>query len=271
MALVRAEIAIIGGSGVYSLDVLGKARKLTLKTPYGGVPEVWVGELGGRKVAFLARHGRGHAFPPHLVNYRANLWALKKLGVQRVLATTASGSLNPRMKPGEFALLEQFLDFTKHRPMTFYEGGKLGVAHVDVTNPYCPELRGVLRRVASKLGLKLHPRATYACTEGPRFETAAEIKAFKLLGCDLVGMTNVPECVLARELELCYAAVAVVTNFAAGISRRKLTHAEVAELMGERAEKVKELFTAAIPEIPAERSCPCSRALEGAVVKVHSS
>ena len=271
MVPMRAEIAVIGGSGVYSLDVLKHTRKIALRTPYGRVPEVLVGELGGRRVAFLARHGKGHAFPPHLVNYRANLWALKKLGVQRVLATTASGSLNPRMKPGEFALLEQFLDFTKHRPMTFYEGGKTGVAHVDVTNPYCPELRRILTRVARRLGLKLHPRATYACTEGPRFETAAEIKAFKLLGCDLVGMTNVPECVLARELELCYAAVAIITNFAAGISRRKLTHSEVAELMDKRIGKIKELFVAAIPEIPAERSCPCSRALEGAVVKVHSS
>jgi 5'-methylthioadenosine phosphorylase len=265
---MRAEIAIIGGSGVYALDLLEDTKRTAMSTPYGKSPEILVGKLAGRRVAFLPRHGKGHTAPPHLVNYRANLWALKKLGVERVLATTASGSLNPRMKPGELVLLDQFVDFTKRRPMTFYEGGKGGVVHVDVTNPYCPELRDTLIRTAKKLRFKLHPRATYCCSEGPRFETAAEIKVMRHLGCDLVGMTNVPECVLARELEICYAAIAVVTNFAAGISRSKLTHAEVAELMAANIERVKSLMFTAIPSIPERRSCPCGRALEGAIVKV---
>ncbi len=265
---MRAEIAIIGGSGLYALDLLEGAREVTLETPYGRPPELVVGRLGGREVAFMPRHGRGHTVPPHLVNYRANLWALRELGVTRVLATTASGSMNRRMRPGELALLHQFVDFTKQRAMTFYEGGEKGVVHVDVTEPYCPELRRSLLEAAKELKLKLHPRATYACTEGPRFETAAEIRAMRRLGCDLVGMTNVPECVLARELELCYAAVAVITNFAAGISRGKLTHAEVAELMAASAGRVKALLAEAVARIPEKRSCGCGRALEGAVVKV---
>jgi 5'-methylthioadenosine phosphorylase len=171
------------------------------------------------------------------------------------------------MRPGELVLLDQFIDFTKRRSMTFYEGGKGKVVHVDVTQPYCPELRGILSRMSRGLKLKLHPRATYGCTEGPRFETAAEIKALRKLGCDLVGMTNVPECVLARELELCYAAVAVVSNFAAGISKVKLTHAEVAEVMKKNIARVQKLIFAAVPKIPEKRSCLCGKALEGAVVK----
>jgi len=264
---LRAEVAIIGGSGFYALDLLEGAKEMVIDTPYGRSPEIVVGEVAGRGVAFMPRHGRKHTVPPHLINFRANLWALRELGVARVLATTASGSLNPRMRPGDLVLLDQFIDFTKRRQQTFYEGGEGGVVHVDVSEPYCPELRGVLRKAAKAMKLKLHPRATYGCTEGPRFETPAEIRAMRRMGCDLVGMTNVPECVLARELELCYAAIAVVTNFAAGLAGEKLTHAEVVELMGERMPAVKGLMREAIPKIPSRRACGCARALEGAVVK----
>lgn len=266
--LLRAEIAVIGGSGVYALDYLTDVQTTVVSTPYGKSPEIVLGKLANRNVAFLPRHGKKHTAPPHLVNYRANLWALRELGVKRVLATTASGSLRSRMRPGDLVLLDQFVDFTKRRPMTFYEGGKGGVVHVDVTEPYCPELRKILRETARALKIKLHPRATYGCTEGPRFETAAEIQALRRLGCDLVGMTNVPECILARELELCYAAIAVVTNFAAGISKTKLTHEEVAELMAKNIERVKSLIFTAVPQIPEARGCKCAEALKGAIVKV---
>lgn len=248
--------------------VFEKAKAAVVGTPYGDSPEFIVGKFRGREVVFLPRHGKGHTTPPHLVNYRANLWTLRKLGVRRVLATTACGTINPMMRPGDLALLAQFIDFTKCRPQTFYEGGKDGVAHVDVTEPYCPELRGILVDTAKKLGLGLHPGAIYACTEGPRFETAAEIKALQKLGSDLVGMTNVPECVLARELEMCYAAVGIVTNFAAGISRTKLTHADVMHLMKGSVGSVQKLLLEVISKIPKRRSCPCGHALEGAVVKV---
>jgi 5'-methylthioadenosine phosphorylase len=266
--LLRAEIAVIGGSGVYALDYLTDVQTTVVSTPYGKSPEIVLGKLANRNVAFLPRHGKKHTAPPHLVNYRANLWALRELGVKRVLATTASGSLRSRMRPGDLVLLDQFVDFTKRRPMTFYEGGKGGVVHVDVTEPYCPELRRILRETARALKIKLHPRATYGCMEGPRFETAAEIQALRRLGCDLVGMTNVPECILARELELCYAAIAVVTNFAAGISKTKLTHEEVAELMAKNIERVKSLIFTAVPQIPEARGCKCAEALKGAIVKV---
>lgn len=265
---VKAEIAVIGGSGLYDLDPIQDINQVVVDTPYGKSPEILIGKLMGRRVCFLPRHGKGHTSPPHLINYRANLWALHKLGVKRILATTATGSLNPRFRPGELVLLDQFLDFTKGRPATFYEGGKQGVVHVDVTEPYCPELREVLIKTASRLKLKLHPRGTYFCSEGPRFETAAEIKMVRRLGGDLVGMTNVPECVLARELEVCYSAISVVTNFAAGISETKLTHSEVAELMAKNIQRVKKLIFSAIPEIPKRRGCPCATALEGARVSV---
>jgi len=263
---MRVEVGVIGGTGLYRLGVSG-GRWRGVRTPYGRV-EVLVGDLGSRRVAFLPRHGRRHEAPPHLVNYRANLWALRSLGVKRILAVSACGSLNPRMRPGGLVLLDQFLDFTKGRPATFYTGGGKGVVHVDLTEPYCPELRRILQEAAKEEGIRLHPRGTYVCTEGPRFETAAEIRAFRRLGGDLVGMTNVPECVLARELEMCYAAVGLVTNFAAGLAGTKLTHTEVAERMGEGTKTIARLFLSSLPRIPPRRSCPCSRALEGAVVKV---
>ncbi len=262
----EVEVGVIGGTGFYQLG-LSEGRWRRVRTPYGEA-EVLVGVLGPKRVAFLPRHGRKHEAPPHRVNYRANLWALHSLGVRRILAVSACGSLQPRMKPGELVLLDQFLDFTKGRISTFHGGGKEGVVHVDLTEPYCPELRAALRAAAKAEGLKLHPRGTYVCTEGPRFETAAEIRAFRRLGADLVGMTNVPECVLARELEVCYAAVGLVTNFAAGLAGTRLTHTEVAERMGKGLETIGRLFRSSLSKIPRERSCPCSRALEGAVVKV---
>jgi 5'-methylthioadenosine phosphorylase len=242
------------------------AKSMSVSTPYGKASGIVAGLLKGRRLVFIPRHGRGHTIPPHLINYRANIWAIKKLGVKRILGTTASGSMNPKMRPGELAILTQFIDFTKCRPLTFYEGGKSKVVHVDVSDPYCPELRKVLYEGAERLGLKIHREATYVCTEGPRFETSAEIRAFKRLGADLVGMTNVPECVLARELEMCYACLGIVTNFAAGISREKLSHANVIKLMNENVKKVQDLILEAVSRIPEKRSCSCSGALDGAVM-----
>jgi 5'-methylthioadenosine phosphorylase len=265
---LSAEIAIIGGSGLYSIAEFEKARTTVVKTPYGNSPELLLGKLRGREVVFLPRHGKGHRIPPHLVNYRANLWALHKLGVKRVFATGSCGSTNLRMRPGELAVLSQFIDFTKCRPQTFYEGGKGDVVHVEVTEPYCPELREILIKTAGKLDLKVHPRAVYACTEGPRFETAAEIRALRMLGSDLVGMSNVPECVLARELEMCYATLGIITNFAAGISKKKLTYTEVAKIIEGSTGHVQKLILEAVSQVPKRRSCPCGRALEGAVVRV---
>lgn len=261
---MEAEIAIIGGSGVYTLSMLKGAEKVTVKTPYGRDPDVVIGELAGRKVAFISRHGKGHSVPPHLVNYRANIWALHKLGVKRIIATTATGTLNPKIVPGDLTLLTQFVDFTKVRAPTFYEGsGNGGVVHVDMTEPYCAELRGVISKAAKKMGIKLHPKSTYACMEGPRFETAAEIKALQTLGCDIVGMTNVPECVLAREIQICYATIGVITNWAAGMTKEMLSHAAVLRLMEQNIDRTRRLIIEAVEKIPEERGCNCAAALEG--------
>jgi 5'-methylthioadenosine phosphorylase len=267
-SFMRAEIAIIGGSGIYSMAMVQRVRKAVIKTPYGRSPELVVGELEGKRVVFIPRHGEKHEVPPHRINYRANLWALGRLGVTRVLATTASGTLNPRIRPGDLALLTQFLDFTKSRPLTFHEGGRRGVVHVDMTEPYCPELRVVISDAARGLGIKLHRDATYACMEGPRFETSAEIRALRKLGSDLVGMTNIPECVLARELGMCYAAIGIITNYAAGISRKTLSHAAVLELMKRNAPRTKSLLVRAIRKIPEKRKCFCAKAAEVGRVRV---
>lgn len=262
------RIAIIGGSGVYDPKLLENIREETVETPYGSV-KVKIGTYKGEEIAFLPRHGEKHSVPPHKINYHANIWALHELGVERILSTSAVGSLNLDMKPGDFVVLDQLMDFTKTRHYTFYDGedsphDRKFVAHVDFTDPYCPELRNALITAAKELGFAYHPTGTYACMEGPRFETRAEIRALKILGADVVGMTQCPEAALARELEMCYASVAIVTNYAAGISREKLTHTEVVELMAQKSEEIKLLLMKAVEHIPKERRCPCKDALKGA-------
>lgn len=254
------KIAIIGGTGLYDPRILENVREETVITPYGEV-SFKTGEFAGKGVAFIPRHGSKHSIPPHLINYRANTWAMKKIGVASIIATTAVGSLNEDMKPGDFVIADQFLDFTKNRINTFYDGGERGVAHVDITQPYCPSLRRVLAAAGKEAGIAVHEQGTYVCAEGPRFETAAEIKAFALLGGDLVGMTNVPECVLAREAEMCYSTVSMVTNFAAGISPLPLTHGEVLETMRANGDNIKKLIMTAIAALDPDADCPCRHAL----------
>ncbi len=254
------KIAIIGGTGVYDPKILTGISGETVRTDYGAI-RVQVGSYRGVPVAFLPRHGEDHAVPPHRVNYRGNIMALKKLGVERILATGAVGSLNLEMRPGEFILVDQFIDFTRNRVQTFFEEGEKGVVHIDMTEPYCSELRKAIIGAAGALDMPVKTRGTYVCTEGPRFETPAEIKMYSQLGGDLVGMTSVPEVVLAREAEICYATVAMVTNFAAGISPTPLTHAEVLEAMRQNNENLKKLMMKTIELMPAERSCDCQNAL----------
>ncbi|MCL4426557.1 MAG: S-methyl-5'-thioadenosine phosphorylase [Firmicutes bacterium] len=250
------RIAIIGGTGVYDPRILSDIREERVATPYGEV-SCKIGRYKGEEVLFLARHGEKHSVPPHLVNYQANIWALKKVGITRIIATAAVGSLNPDLRPGDFVFTDQFIDFTHARPFTFFEGGERGVVHTDFTEPYCPEIRGAMEQRASTLGIRYHNRGTYLCTEGPRYETPAEIKAFARLGADLVGMTNVPEVVLAHEAGICYGLVAMVTNFASGISPTPLTHEEVLEVMAENGEKLKALAMGIIESLPVTRTCHC--------------
>jgi 5'-methylthioadenosine phosphorylase len=253
-------ISIIGGTGLYDPKMLANSREAEVITPYGSV-QYKSGEFDGQAVAFIPRHGSKHSIPPHLINYRANIWAMKKIGVTHIISTTAVGSLNLAMGPGAFVLVDQFIDFTKSRSSTFFDGGERGVAHVDVSHPYCGELRRILIAAAKELGIQVHGAGTYVCTEGPRFETPAEIKAFAQMGGDVVGMTNVPEVVLAREAEMCYATVSMVTNFAAGISPHLLTHGEVLDTMQANTENIKQLVMAAIRGIDLGKDCVCQHAL----------
>ncbi len=246
-------VGVVGGSGIYDPSRLEGSAEETVQTPYGPV-QVTTGFLEGGKVAFLARHGRAHSIPPHRVNYRANVWALRELGVSRVLATAAVGSLNPAFRPGEFVLPDQFLDFTRSRPGTFFDNE---VVHTDFTQPYCPALRAALEGAAGEMGISLVNGGCYVGTEGPRFETPAEIAAYRKLGGDLVGMTGLPEVVLARELGLCYAAVAVVTNFAAGISPTSLSHQEVLDLMATQTGRVLDLLLKTAAGLPVDKKCRC--------------
>ena len=254
-------IAVIGGTGVYDPKMLSRIEMLEVDTPYGQVT-CQSGEYAGKMVAFIPRHGSSHSIPPHLINYRANLWALKKIGVRKILATTAVGSLDRQYKPGDFLFPDQFLDFTKSREVTFYTGGERGVVHVDVTAPYCPELSRHISASAAKLNLSSHRGGCYVCTEGPRFETAAEVRAFRQIGGDVVGMTGVPEAVLAREAEMCYTTVSMVTNFAAGISKELLTHREVFETMQQNSENIRKLLAEAIEAIDPLSDCACHHALQ---------
>lgn len=260
--------AIIGGTGIYNPDALENRREVMQQTKYG-VVAVTVGTYKGVELAFIPRHGAKHSVPPHLINYRANILALYKLGVRNILATAAVGSLNYDFKPGHFVLVDQFLDFTKSRCSTFYEGGESGVVHCDMTVPYCSRLRDAIMEAANNLQYQVSNGGVYVCTEGPRFETAAEISVYKLLGGDVVGMTSVPEVCLARELGICYATVATITNFAAGISPNILTHSEVYEVMKNNTATVRKLLLESTLLIAKqEQECDCRRILDEIEVKL---
>ncbi len=256
--------AVIGGSGVYDPSLLDNVRDEIVKTTYGEA-KVAIGEYKGREVAFMSRHGSGHSVPPSKINYRANIQALKNLGVEYIISTSAVGSLQPDVAPGNFVIVDQFLDFTKVRESTFFDGGERGVAHVDVTKPYCPSLSKQIIDLSKEMKLPHLEAGTYVCCEGPRYESSAEVKLYQTFGGTVVGMTNVPECVLVRESEICYQTICIVTNFAAGISPTKLTHKEVVELMAERIEPLKKLVFGVLEGLSdGERDCSCATALQGA-------
>lgn len=250
------KIAIIGGTGVYDPSLLDHITEVKRETPYGRISAV-EGEYHGKTVLFMNRHGAGHSIPPHKINYRANIWGLKELGAERILATAAVGSLNRDMAPGNFVFPDQYLEFVKDRPATFFDGGEMGVVHTDMTEPYCPHIRDAFMKAANAISHTAHNGGTYVCTEGPRFETPAEIKMFARLGGDLVGMTAYPEVALARELGLCYGTVAMVTNYAAGISENHLTHEEVLDMMAQLSADIKDLLLHTIDALDDVRSCAC--------------
>ncbi|HVP27450.1 MAG TPA: S-methyl-5'-thioadenosine phosphorylase [Candidatus Bathyarchaeia archaeon] len=263
--MTKADIGIIGGSGFY--DLLEKPKCYSLKTSYGCPSDnVEVGKLCGRKVAFLPRHGKHHSVNPSEVNYRANILALKRLGVTRILALSTVGSLKSNIKPSDIVLVNQFVDRTTQRKQSFYSQGSpfSQVCHISMAEPMCEELRNVIIKVSRKVE-NVHEKGTYVCIEGPRFSTRAESNLFRAWGMDVVGMTLVPECVLAREAEICYAAICTVTDY--DCWKDKPVNAEdVRTVMKRSREKVKKLLLEAIPMMPEKRTCQCKDALKGALI-----
>lgn len=250
--------AIIGGTGFYSVGSESCSEKI--ETEYGDVEIDIVTLADEMKIAFLPRHGKGHSVPPHLINYRANMMALKKIGVKYIYATVAVGSCNENYEPGDIVVINDFLDFTKSRPVTFYEGQDGKVVHVDMSMPYCKSLQKRFYEVAEDEGIDIKGKAVYVCTEGPRFETAQEIKMFKSLDGDVVGMTNVPEVVLAKELGMCYSAVGIISNWCTGITSEITLH-DIEGTLSKNKEKVTMAFVKALQGDLTQDNCKCSNSL----------
>ncbi|NJP31984.1 S-methyl-5'-thioadenosine phosphorylase [Micromonospora thermarum] len=255
-----AELAVIGGSGLYAL--LDGATEHRVDTPYGPPSDaVTIAELAGRRVAFLPRHGRDHRHPPHKIPYRANLWALRSLGVGQVLAPCAVGGLLPELGPGTFVVPDQLIDRTSGRVQTYYDRGAV---HVSFADPYCPVGRRTLLTAAARRDVPAVDGGTVVVVEGPRFSTRAESRWFASIGGTVVNMTGHPEAVLARELALCYSSIALVTDHDAGVpGGGSVTQEEVFRVFGENTDRLRGLLLEAVRALPAERDCDCGRALEG--------
>ncbi|MGC9105778.1 MAG: S-methyl-5'-thioadenosine phosphorylase [Thermoprotei archaeon] len=265
---VKADIGIIGGSGLYDPGIIKDAQEIKVYTPYGEPSDyIIVGTVEGRKVAFLPRHGRGHRIPPHKINYRANVWAMKELGVKFLISVSAVGSLRMDYKPGDFVVPDQFIDMTKGRQYTFFDGPI--VAHVSMADPFCESLRRVIISSARDLGITVHEKGTYICIEGPRFSTRAESRVWKdVFKADVIGMTLVPEVNLACEAQMCYATIAMVTDYDV-FADIPVTAEEVTKVMAENTAKVKKLLYEVIkrlPEKPEEGLCSCCKSLSTALV-----
>jgi 5'-methylthioadenosine phosphorylase len=265
-ANTQAEIGIIGGSGLYSMNGLTKTREVTVKTPFGKPSDaVVLGMLEGKRVAFLARHGRGHRILPSEINFRANVYAMKLLGVERIISVSAVGSLMEDLQPGEFLVPDQFVDRTKNRVSTFFGEGL--VAHVGFDKPTCGQVSGVLADASVHCGVMVHRRGTYVCIEGPQFSTLAEANMHRQLRFEVIGMTNVTEAKLAREAEICYATIAMITDFDCWHPEHEsVTASQIIATLVQNAENAQRVLREAVRAMPEERSCKCGAALKHALV-----
>ncbi|HUL17049.1 MAG TPA: S-methyl-5'-thioadenosine phosphorylase [Terriglobales bacterium] len=262
----QAGIGIIGGSGLYSMAGLTDTREIAIKTPFGDPSDKFVlGTLEGERVAFLARHARGHRILPTEINFRANIYAFKLLGVERVISVSAVGSLKESLCPGEFLVVDQFVDRTKHRVSTFFGAGL--VAHVTFDKPTCPQLSAVLADSGVHCSVKVHRKGTYVCIEGPQFSTLAEASMHRQLNFDVIGMTNVTEAKLAREAELCYSSIAMITDFDCWHpGHESVTGAQIMATLAQNAENAQRVLRQAVKEMPSDRSCKCGSALRSAII-----
>lgn len=263
----KAEIGVFGGSGFYSF--IEDTIELEIKTPYGDPSDkIVIGDVGGKKVAFMPRHGRNHDLPPHMINFRANIYAMKELGVKYIFGPCASGSLQPYVKPGQFVICDQFVDRTKGRRETFFDGPE--TVHIAMAEPYCPDLRKIVIESAKELGISHHPEGTVVIIQGPRFSTIAESRWFSSQGWEVVNMTQYPENYLAREQEICYVNISLITDYDIGLEGHPdvapVTLEEVVRVFNENNEKIKNLLFRAIEKIPGRRKCICSRALKDAII-----
>lgn len=265
---MKAEVAVIGGSGFYKL--LDDAEMVHVDTPYGEPSDdIAIGRVGERNVAFIPRHGRQHTLPPAAINYRANLWALKSIGVERVIAPSAAGSLQAGLKPGDVVICDQFVDRTSGRKDTYYDTGPK-VAHVSTAHAYCPVLRVLAWAAARRIEMPVHDGGTVVVIQGPRFSTYAESRWFASMGWHLVNMTQYPEVALARELELCYVNLSLVTDYDAGLEEdptvAPVSVEDVTALFGTNIARLRDLVLDLIPRIPAERTCSCATAMKSAFI-----
>jgi 5'-methylthioadenosine phosphorylase len=265
---IKAELGVFGGSGFYNF--LNIKEELKLKTPFGEPSDtIIIGEMDGKNVAFLPRHGRKHSIPPHKINYRANVYAMKELGVKRIFGPCAAGSLQPNIKPGDFVICDQFVDRTNCRIDTFYDGPE--VTHVSTAEPYCPVLKDIVLKSAKKLGINYHENGTVVIIQGPRFSTKSESRWYSGQGWEVINMTQYPEAALARELEICYVNISLITDYDAGLDGnpdiKPVSGSEVIKIFNENNEKLRSLLFSAIPNVPQERNCVCATALTGAIMK----
>lgn len=261
----QAEIGIIGGSGFY--DLASGLEEIRVETPYGPPSDkIALGKIAGKEAAFLPRHSKEHFIPPHKINYRANIWALKSLGVSRIITSHAVGSLQKKIKPGDFVILDQFVDRTKGRVDTFYDGQI--VTHISSAFPYCPQLRKLATKTAKKMHLRVHEKGTVVIIQGPRFSTAAESIWFTKMGWDVVNMTEYPEIVLAKEKEICYCAIAISTDYDAGLVVQKkikpVSTREIIQMFQKNIGRVKKIILKMIEDWPQERTCHCQESLKEA-------
>ncbi|HVA38591.1 MAG TPA: S-methyl-5'-thioadenosine phosphorylase [Candidatus Dormibacteraeota bacterium] len=266
----RADIGVFGGSGFYSL--LENIKEVVVETPYGAPSDaIAIGEVAGKRVAFLPRHGKDHRYPPHMINYRANLWAMKELGVTRVIAPCAAGSLDAKCAPGHFVVADQLVDRTNARKDSFYDGPI--TTHVSFADPYCAQLRPLAVGACKNVGVTTHETGTIVTIQGPRFSTRAESKSYASQGWQVINMTQYPEAYLARELEMCYVNISLITDYDVGLAGASgvepVTHAAVIEIFNKNNALVREAILKIIERIPAERTCSCGSALQGARITAH--
>lgn len=262
----RVTVGVIGGSGLYEIEGLTGARSIRVRTPFGAPSDVIrVGMLEGVRVAFLSRHGQGHLLNPSEINYRANIFALKSLGVSHVISVSAVGSMKESIHPGDVVVPDQFIDLTKRRVSTFFEQGL--VAHVAFGEPICPELAHALRSAGERVGATLHARGTYVCMEGPQFSTKAESRLYRQWGVDVIGMTNMPEAKLAREAELCYATLALVTDYDCWHETEEAVTVEaVLDTLHRNVTLAKQILRTVMPSFAKPIECACHRALDHAIL-----